>query len=97
MAGADRRPPHVLGAEATAFCSRLNDVGEDREDDGMGAVCCAEPAASSLYMLVDGSLGDLKNLGNFPSRLSARYPLQHLPLALRKKGPRSQHAKPFWM
>ena len=53
----------------------------DRERNRMRAIDRAELTDGGLDVLVDGSLGDIEDLADFPGGFSSRDPCQHLPLA----------------
>jgi hypothetical protein len=74
----------IVAQEAGAF-SQLDNAVTDRKRDSMRSVKRVELANAGLNVLVDGSLGYVKNFADLPGRFAIRNPAENLDLSSRQQ------------
>jgi hypothetical protein len=87
-----RPPPGQCSRNSSCSNSVINDGGSDLNNavsngncGGMGPVERPELSSRGLDVLVDGTLGDMKNFADLPGGLASRHPCQNFALAWRER------------
>jgi hypothetical protein len=63
---------------------KVDNAVAEGDSYGMGSVTSAELLNGHTDVFIDGSLADVKNLANLPSRLASRHPAQNFDFTSRE-------------